>query len=93
MHIVCCTIQAARLERKAEDLQAKQEASTLGAQKIQQLRTQLADAEARAASHVVVLQQHQQRRDLQACFGFFCQHCPLHPATAMLQQYLPKVSR
>ena len=33
--------------------------------KLQQLQTQLADAETRAASHFVVLQQHQQRKDIQ----------------------------
>ena len=34
-------------------------------QKLQQLRVQLADAETRAASHFVILQQHQQRKDSQ----------------------------
>lgn len=34
-------------------------------QKLQQLRVQLADAETRAASHFVILQQHQQRKESQ----------------------------
>ena len=33
--------------------------------KLHQLQTQLADAETRAASHFVILQQHQQRKDIQ----------------------------
>lgn len=33
--------------------------------KLHQLQTQLADAETRAASHLVILQQHQQRKDMQ----------------------------
>ena len=33
--------------------------------KLQQLQTQLADAETRASSHFVILQQHQQRKDIQ----------------------------
>ena len=56
-----------------EGLQTSQNSVTLQ-RRLQQVQTQLADAETRAASHFVILQQHQQRKDIQEKKAAALQH-------------------
>ena len=55
--------------------------------KVQQLRVQLADAETRAASHFVILQQHQQRKDSQErkAAALQVRPCTLRSTTVSMQ--------